>query len=141
MAMYSANVAAHDLLLWHAWQSSLHRLGTVTKTLPIDRVIEMIDTEMAGRLIVPELAKRVGLSQNVLARRFKQTTGSTVSAYILARRIAAGHVLLTTTDLPVKVIAGRVGLPDPHHFNKQFRRLTGQSPTAVRIKSAKNVRG
>jgi AraC-like DNA-binding protein len=36
-------------------------------------------------------------------------------------------------DLPMKRIAARVGMPDPQHFNKQFRLLTGLSPSAARL--------
>jgi len=35
-------------------------------------------------------------------------------------------------DLPIKAVAIQVGLADPQHFNKQFRRVVGVSPTAYR---------
>jgi AraC-like DNA-binding protein len=39
---------------------------------------------------------------------------------------------LTTTDLPIKAVAARVGITDLHYFNKVIRRYLGASPRAVR---------
>ena len=41
------------------------------------------------------------------------------------------------TNLPVKQVGVRVGMPDPQHFNKQFRHFTGQSPTSYRSNSGR----
>ena len=84
-------------------------------------------------LTVPSIAREVGLSQNYLARFFRKRYGMTIPRYLLVRRIdLARHLLLTSDDL-VKQIAGRVGLPDPQYFNKQFRRLTGSNPSDFRL--------
>ncbi len=103
---------------------------------PADKAVEqaadLIEQRLSQPLCVPALAREVSLSQNYLARCFRGRFGMTIPAYLLRRRIqAAGH-LLTTTDRPIKQIAAAVGLPDAHHFNKQFRRLTGVSPSACR---------
>ena len=83
-------------------------------------------------LRIPRLARVVGLSQNYLARRFKERFGVSMPRYLLQRRMEYALLLLTTTDLPVGQVGVRVGMPDPQHFNKQFRAAYGQSPTAAR---------
>jgi len=98
----------------------------------VDTVAALVQHRLDHDLRVPTLAKEVGLSQNYLARRFKDRYGQTIPRYILRCRIEHAHLLLTTTNLPIGNIAARVGLPNPQHFNKQFRRLMGRSPTAVR---------
>lgn len=99
---------------------------------PLRLAVELLTADLRRPLDVPALSRRVGLSQNYLARRFKQRFGVTIPRYLLQARVEQAHLLLTTTSLPIKDIAARVGLPDPQHFNKQFRRITGASPSAIR---------
>ncbi|MEM1213741.1 MAG: helix-turn-helix transcriptional regulator [Planctomycetota bacterium] len=83
-------------------------------------------------LDVPRLAAAVGLSQNYLAKLFRDHYGQTLQAYLAQQRIARADLLLRTTDLTIKAIAAQVGYPDPQHFNKTFRRLIGVAPSARR---------
>lgn len=94
--------------------------------------VERIEQGSGGELRVAEIAHEVGISQIHLARLFKQAFGSTVVAYIRKRRMEIAARLLRETDLPVKAVAVEVGIPDPHHFNKTFRRELGRPPSALR---------
>lgn len=97
-----------------------------------DRLTEIIDSEYADLLCVPELAHRVGLSQNYLARMFREHYGVTIPRYILTLRIEKAKELLEITDLPIGCIGQYVGLHDPHYFNKMFRKLAGMNPSDYR---------
>jgi AraC-like DNA-binding protein len=130
-AAIGAAVALQELLAWVA----LGDAGTSPANAPndvIDTLTNYIDRNLARPLDARQLAKRAALSQNYLARVFRQRTGMTLPRYILTRRVALARLLLNTTDLPVKQVALRAGLPDAQHFNKQFRALSGVSPTAYR---------
>ena len=72
------------------------------------------------------------MSQNYLARHFRQRFGQTLPRFFLMCRMNEARRLLETTDLSVKAAAARVGMPDAQHFNKQYRRFIGMSPTATR---------
>jgi len=98
----------------------------------VARAAAYIERHLDEPLAVPALAAAVGLSQRYLARLFRQQYGMTMPHYLLQRRMELAHHLLTATDLPVKSIGARVGLADAQHFNKQFRRVMGVSPTAAR---------
>ena len=78
------------------------------------------------------LARRLDMSLSTLHRRFKRATGTTLHAYTLQCRVAAARDLLGETDLPIKVIAARLGYSDAFFFSRQFRSLTGASPAAYR---------
>ncbi|NJL72934.1 MAG: helix-turn-helix domain-containing protein [Candidatus Competibacteraceae bacterium] len=52
--------------------------------------------------------------------------------YLLRRRIARAKELLAFSQLSIKEVGSEVAMPDPHYFNKQFRRLAGMSPTEYR---------
>jgi AraC-like DNA-binding protein len=93
---------------------------------------DVIEANLAEPLSVSVLARRVGLSQNYLARRFRRSTGTTIKGYVQLRRMEEARHLLENTNLAVKAIAARVGYFDAQYFNKQFRRATGMSPTAFR---------
>jgi AraC-like DNA-binding protein len=132
----AASTACQELLLWAATLGMADEHGGAAACdAALDELIEFVGRYLDRPLRVPLLAARAGLSQNYLARVFRRRTGSTLPAYILSRRITAARLLLSTTHLPIKQIAQRVGLPDLHHFNKQFRSATGVSPSAYRRES------
>ena len=96
------------------------------------KLVELIESRLREVLIVPALAEESGLSQNYLARLFRRRYGVAVPHFILLRRIELARHLLTTSHATVKEVAHEVGFPDMQHFNKQFRRVTGTSPSAYR---------
>ena len=79
-----------------------------------------------------ELAKRASMSLSTLHRRFKSATGTTLHAYTLQCRIAAARELLSETDLPIKMIAEKLGYRDVYFFSRQFGDWMGVSPGAYR---------
>jgi AraC-like DNA-binding protein len=126
-------LALQELLLWIGLLDQTHPPADESPShVAVDHVVRIVQQELDRPLRVPELARRVRMSQNYLARLFRRRMGVTLPHFILKRRVEAARLLLATTDLPVKQIGARVGMPDPQHFNKQFRRLTGVSPTAAR---------
>jgi AraC-like DNA-binding protein len=136
-AGHAASAALQELLLWLAlipMQSVGGRQPRVD--LALEAAVDYIEQNLGRTLSVPQLARRVQLSQNYLARKFRDRFGMTIPRYILTRRIGYARSLLITTSLPINRIAARAGLDDPQYFNKQFRRLTGMSPTAARAAGA-----
>ncbi len=100
----------------------------------VQTLVSLIEARLRETLSVPDLASEAQLSQNYLARAFRARYGMTVPNYMLRRRIELAQHLLTTSRLPIKQVAAEVGLADIQHFNKQFRRLVGVSPSAFREK-------
>lgn len=98
----------------------------------VQTLVGLIENRLRETLSVPDLADQAQLSQNYLARAFRARYGMTVPHYVLQRRIELAQHLLTTSRLSIKQVAAEVGLPDIQHFNKQFRRLAGSSPTVYR---------
>lgn len=126
-----ASLLLQDLLLRIA-ELGLPRIRR--SDVAIDRLVTLLEERFAEPWTVPQLAEASGMTQDHMARCFRQRFGQTIPRYLLQRRIAHARQLLEITDLPVNRIAARVGMPDAQHFNKQFRRLTGVSPTAVRLR-------
>ncbi|MBC8101294.1 MAG: helix-turn-helix transcriptional regulator [Cytophagales bacterium] len=98
----------------------------------VQRVLQQIEMRLAETISVAELAREAGVSYSYLGRLFGETVGTTVVAYIRERRLQRAEHLLRHSTLPIKVIAGAVGIPDLHFFNKCLRRARGKSPRAIR---------
>lgn len=81
---------------------------------------------------VEELAKLCGVSARHLLRLYRNLSGETVTAHIQRAQFSRARVLLTTTDLPLKEIASRLGFARSGSFSTAFRRATGVSPKLYR---------
>lgn len=104
------------------------------------KAIRIIQDRLAETFRVSELAEEVNLSHNQLTRLFLKHRGNTVVNYILARRLGTAIDLLNHTDMPVKAVAGAVGIPDLHHFNKLMKKQTGYPPREFRLLSRSKVK-
>ena len=104
-----------------------------------ERAAALIDARFAEPLDVGMIAATIERSPAHLARAFRARFGMTIPHRLIARRVEHARYLLESTDLPIWRIAERVGIPDPQHFNKTVRRLTGASPSAIRAASAARI--
>lgn len=103
----------------------------------MDRRIEVVIAKIENDPTVEfaDLALLVNLSSSRLRHLFKKETGVTYKNYLRNLRLRAAEVLLRTTFLSVKEIVTRVGLTHTSHFNREFKRLYGTSPTAFRLRN------
>jgi len=81
---------------------------------------------------VSELARLLGVSRESLSRRFSQTVGVSLAAYIKERQLACAKVLLATSQLTTQRIAYRSGFGTRRTFYRAFRHATGISPAHYR---------
>ncbi|MCF5571132.1 helix-turn-helix domain-containing protein, partial [Pseudomonas sp. PA-3-11C] len=72
------------------------------------------------------------MSGRPFPRRFKQATGTTVSKWLNAERVARAQALLETTELPVECIAGEVGFGTALSLRQHFAAQLGTSPSEYR---------
>jgi AraC-like DNA-binding protein len=79
-------------------------------------------------LSLRDVAREVGMTPGHLTTVVRRRTGRTVQEWIIERRMAEARLLLADTDLPVREVATRVGVPDPGYFSRLFRRKHGISP-------------
>lgn len=96
------------------------------------KAASIIEENLYLPLKIPELAKQCELSQNYLARAFRKHYGMTMMQYLLKKRMEMAVQLLLNSDKRIKEIGNECGMPDPQHFNKLFRRITGKSPSGMR---------
>lgn len=95
---------------------------------------EYILSHLSENFSRQEIADHVHLSQNHLARLFRQETGSSISDFILQQRMQQAFGLLTNTSLPVGQVAEQVGYENYSYFLTLFRRVSGMTPSQYREK-------
>lgn len=83
-------------------------------------------------LSIEELAASAGCSEATAYRSFRQHAHTSPGRWISRLRAERAALLLRTTTLPVREIGRRIGLTDPFHFSRQFKRQMGASPRAYR---------
>ncbi len=140
LALAAASAGLQELLLTLALSGLEEPLPEANSTrveAAVRALVEIVENRLREPLSVPDLAEEAGLSQNYLAQAFRHRYGLTMPNFILRRRIELACYLLTASRATVSQIAHEVGLPDVQHFNKQFRRLEGVSPTAYRERHRK----
>ncbi|WP_235020246.1 AraC family transcriptional regulator [Ruania rhizosphaerae] len=99
---------------------------------PVQRAREYLLEHLEEPVRVPDVAAHVGLSTSHLAALFRQATGGGVLDYLTRTRMARARVMLVTTSRTVAEIARSVGYADEFYFSRQFRAVSGVSPSSFR---------
>ena len=98
----------------------------------MEEVLRFIEGAYCDHISVQDIADHMNLNRSYLHRLFKSVTGTSIQGYLLDYRIRRACVLLTTTDLPVQVVARSVSYQDALHFSKLFHQKKGVSPKEYR---------
>ncbi len=81
---------------------------------------------------IEEAATRLGMTSETLCRHFRRFSRISPHQYLTHLRVHAAVNLLLGSDLLVKEVGSEVGLSDPFHFSRLFKRIQGLSPEAFR---------
>jgi AraC-like DNA-binding protein len=81
------------------------------------------------RISIEALAQEAALSASQFRRRFQAAFGSSPARYAIEKRIETAQALMVYEGLSVKEAAARLGYPDAFAFSRQFKEVTGQSPS------------
>jgi AraC-like DNA-binding protein len=88
---------------------------------------------LEGKLpTLTELAAEHGCSARTLNAEFLRVYGESITEFMLRNRLEAAHEVLRTSDVPMKVLADRLGYSHVNHFIHAFKRRFGYPPGHVR---------
>ena len=100
----------------------------------VEQIRGYVEDNLDQSLTVNDVATALFMTGDYLSRLFKSETGTSLKEYILQRKMEAARLLLTTTQLPVSVIASRLGYDNFSYFSQVYRRCMGISPSDERKK-------
>jgi AraC-like DNA-binding protein len=98
----------------------------------IARAVTRVLEAPAAPHSVESLAAVAGMSRSAFAERFSQVFDHSPIDFVLRVRLRLGAHLLTTTDLPVNIIASSVGYTSRSYFSRAFRGAYGIDPKTFR---------
>ena len=103
----------------------------------VQAVLDLLDGSIDSKPAINELADAVNLSAAHLRRVFKAETGIPLNRYIKSLRLQKSKELIEHTFLNMKQIMFTVGVKDKSQFSRDFKRVTGFTPTqyAARFRS------
>ncbi|MDZ4824594.1 MAG: AraC family transcriptional regulator [Flavobacteriales bacterium] len=78
------------------------------------------------------LAEKSGYNYNYLSNLFSQVEGVTIEQYFLVQRIEKAKELMVYDNYTLEEIADMLGFSGASHMGKQFKQLTGVTPTGFK---------
>ena len=98
-------------------------------SLPIQRVITYIDTDLTADLSLKALSDSLNINSSYLSTLFKKETSMTLTNYVNKKRIEHAVYLLSSTDMQIQKIAQYCGIPDVNYFTKIFKKVMNKTPS------------
>lgn len=102
----------------------------------VSGILKYIDRNIDQKISLAEIEENFHCSKYYLCHIFKETTGMTITDYILSKRIAAAKKRLAYTNDPLSLIAMECGFSSFAYFSKIFKEKNGLSPRDFRKMSA-----
>ncbi len=91
----------------------------------------MLDTPQANHTL-ESLGDIAGMSRGVFSEHFKEAFGRTAIDCLKEIRLRRAAHLLTTTNLPIKSVAFKVGFESRSYFSRAFKDFSGVDPAGFR---------
>lgn len=103
----------------------------------IEKVMRFVERNCYKRVTLKEASACVYMSPKYLSRIFKEYTKKGFSDYKLALKIDKSKELLKTSGSNINQIAYKMGYENAESFIRQFKKLTGYTPSEYRKKIKK----
>ena len=102
-------------------------------------MVDYINMNLYRNLKVADIASHFGYNKKYLSHIFVKITGTSLKQFVLQKKMDEANFLLTDTNKTVCEIAGLLGFSDNHNFMKNYKRITGLTPTEYRNAYSKRM--
>lgn len=96
----------------------------------VRRIEEVLAASVGSKLTIGSLAERLGYSPTHLKKLYREGTGTTIIRRFIALKTERAKELIAEGGHTFAEIAGLLGYDTPQYFSKQFREVTGMTPSA-----------
>ncbi len=140
MEEMNANASPDPVILQNLFQNWIRRIARhiqpnhQSQQVPPNllQVRDFLDAHFAESTPLDELAQMARMSRSHLCHQFRKHFGTTISKYVIRRRMSVAQRMLFEINLRPGDIAKAVGYTDIFQFSKQFKKSFGLSPTKYR---------
>lgn len=98
----------------------------------IGRAIRFMRENLGGEFSFEEVARRSCLSRPHFFHLFKQCTAVSPALFFNTLRMESAFAQLSSAQITINDVAGRLGFSEPHHFTRFFRQTLGIPPSEYR---------
>lgn len=109
-----------------------HCRGTADDRPIAERIVEYIEQNYTNQISLRDVAAAFGYSAAHFTTAFRRSTGMSVTAWIIQRRVSAARTLLGQADVSVASVCDAAGFNDLCYFTRQFQRHVGVTPGRFR---------
>lgn len=96
----------------------------------INKALQVVSSQVRGKLTVPDLAAAVNVSASQLSSLFQTYLGISPAKYITKIRLEESKLLLSDRRMSIGEVASHLGYSSIQHFTKQFHLWYGYTPSA-----------
>jgi AraC-like DNA-binding protein len=75
------------------------------------------------------LSRELGINYSKISKLFSQVEGKSIERFIILQKIELAKEMLIYGELTMSEIAYELNYSSPQHLSKQFKQVTGLSPT------------
>jgi len=111
-----------------------------TSNSRIRRIHSYLMKNYRNEVSLEEIAAIVHMAPASACRFFKAETGNTIFGYLNRIKIDFACRLLMNTEMGIVQVSDDCGYNNLSHFNKQFKKITGQTPTQFRQLRMKSLK-
>ncbi|WP_437921214.1 helix-turn-helix domain-containing protein [Sphingobacterium sp. LRF_L2] len=94
------------------------------------KVLDFIHENIQHAIAIDTLAQIAFLTKDHLIRLFKKQMNSTPGRYINQKKIEKAQLMMLVEDTSIQEIAFKLGFENVSYFNRLFKKLTGENPSA-----------
>lgn len=99
-----------------------------------EHIMQWIESHYHEEFTLVALVQELHLSSFHISHLFRKATGSTITEYLMYRRLREACLLLRTTSLSLQEICDHIGISNVSYFCQLFRKRLGPTPTQYRLK-------
>lgn len=100
----------------------------------VTRARQFIHEHSEEEISLGDVARHAAISPFYLCKKFKEGTGLHFTDYLSRVRVEKAKELLRNPNHRISEVAYQTGFQSLSHFNRCFKRIAGESPTACREK-------
>ena len=105
---------------------------------PVQKTIDYIYDNLHEKITLGNIAENAELSESYISRLFHKETGTSISTYLMKKRIDAAKNLLAYTQHSISEISSFLNFSSESHFISMFKKSCAVTPKKFREKNFRN---